>query len=259
MSKEFERRVRADVYDEDIGQYAWFQAKELDEVVKWLDTPRGGTLLDIGCGAPPMPLVEATGCSYVGLGNDPTGIERVARWAAKSGMSDRVRYIVHDANDDLPFDDETFDGLMCFDLVDHLEDRAARFRDWRCVLKSGARTVFTDPIVVTGPVTNEEIRIHSYGTKHIYSPPGYTEAMLAEAGLTLVHTEDLTLAMARYSKRQAEARRRHCDCSSGKTGNSRSTSRWRSSPVSVACPGSLTSPSASYRGIVGWLRSVAGR
>ena len=50
---------------------------------------------------------------------------------------------------------------MCMDSMNHFRDRLSYLRSWQRVLKSGKRAVFTDPVVITGPVSNEELAARS--------------------------------------------------------------------------------------------------
>jgi hypothetical protein len=74
------------------------------------------------------------------------------------------------------------------------------------VLKPGGRLLFTDPIVVTGPLTNAEIAVRSAISFFLFVPPGYDERALADAGLDIVATEDTTDAGARVAERSRAAR-----------------------------------------------------
>ena len=55
----------------------------------------------------------------------------------------------------LPFDDGTFDVVICNDAFNHLRTDP-RSCGSGVVLKPGGRAMFTDPVVVTGLVSNEE-------------------------------------------------------------------------------------------------------
>ncbi len=45
--------------------------------------------------------------------------------------------------------------------MNHFPDRLSVFHEWSRVLRHGHRAVFTDPVVITGPVTNDSRARHS--------------------------------------------------------------------------------------------------
>jgi SAM-dependent methyltransferase len=45
--------------------------------------------------------------------------------------------------------------------MNHFPDRVKVFQEWRRVLRPGRRAVFTDPVVITGSVTNDELALRS--------------------------------------------------------------------------------------------------
>ena len=77
--------------------------------------------------------------------------------AAAGGVESRARFLRADAREPLPFDDESFDALLCIDSVNHVYEREALLRDWHRVLRAGGRLLFTDPITVTGLIRREEM------------------------------------------------------------------------------------------------------
>ena len=48
-------------------------------------------------------------------------------------------------------------------------------REWQRVLRPGGRALFTDPVVITGPVTNDELARRSSIGLFVFVPPGVNE------------------------------------------------------------------------------------
>lgn len=74
------------------------------------------------------------------------------------------------------------------------------------LLKPGGRLLFTDPIIVTGPLTNEEMTIRSSIGTFLFVPAGYDARVIAESGLRLLLSEDVTENMARIAHNRGAAR-----------------------------------------------------
>lgn len=128
--------------------------------------------------------------------------------AARAGLASRVTFDRLDASRPLPFPDASFDGIVCIDAVNHLPARDRVFREWLRLLRPGGRLVFTDPIVVTGPLTHEEIAIRSSIGFFLFVPPGTDERVLADAGFEGIEVLDRTENMARLAARRRAARGR---------------------------------------------------
>jgi hypothetical protein len=79
--------------------------------------------------------------------------------------------------------------------------------DWHRLLRPGGRCLYTDPIVVTGWLSNAEMAARSAIGFFLFTPPGINEALLRAAGFRLVLTADVTDGVSRTSKRWHEARR----------------------------------------------------
>jgi SAM-dependent methyltransferase len=122
-----------------------------------------------------------------------------------------VRFRVADANSALPFDDRAFDGLLCMDSMNHFPDRLAVLREWHRVLRAGGRALFTDPVVVTGPVTNDELALRSSIGLFLFVPAGVNERLIGQAGFRLVHHEDISDNAALVSGRWFRARQARKD------------------------------------------------
>lgn len=201
-------RVRAAAMGEDIGQNGWLTAEEQDRFIGWLGLGADDLLLDVACGSggPTLRIAERTGCRVVGVDIHEEGIARARQYAAERAMADRASFRTADAAASLPFDDGAFSAIVCIDAVNHLPDRRAVFREWRRLLRPGGRLLFTDPIVVTGPLSNAEIATRSSIGFFLFVPRGASEALLREEGFDVRRIEDRTANMALIARRWHSAR-----------------------------------------------------
>jgi SAM-dependent methyltransferase len=203
-------QVRSDAFGQDIGQTGWITADEQDTFIAWLGLSDSCRLLDLACGSggPTLRLAERTGCSVCGIDQHAEGITAARALAKKKGLEDRSDFKTGDATARLPFAAESFDAITCFDAINHFPDRAAALAEWRRVLKRGGRLLFTDPIVLTGPVSHEEIAVRASIGRFIFVPPGLDELLLIKAGYTVERVEDRTQNMALSAAAWLNARKR---------------------------------------------------
>ncbi|MBI1359965.1 MAG: methyltransferase domain-containing protein [Alphaproteobacteria bacterium] len=203
--------VRREAFGEDYGQNGWQTAAELDLFLSWLDLRPSAQVLDFACGAggPAIRIAERTGCTVTGLDLDPRAIAAADRLASQSSARQRVRFMTGDGGVRLPFDDASFDAVICIDAVNHLPDRIAMFGEWRRVLRPGGLAVFTDPAIITGPVTGRDLAIRSSIGAFLFSPPGADEDMLETCGFHLEAREDRTANMSASARGRHDARARH--------------------------------------------------
>ena len=120
-----------------------------------------------------------------------------------------VQFQIANVNHRLPFDDATFDALMCVDSMNHFRERPGYFREWYRVLKPGKRALFTDPVVITGPVSNEELAARSNIGYFLFVPLEVTQRFIQEAGFNLVRCEDVTGNIELTSGRWHASRQSH--------------------------------------------------
>jgi cyclopropane fatty-acyl-phospholipid synthase-like methyltransferase len=206
-------QIRREAFGEDIGQNSWLTAVELDGFLEWLDLTPGKTLLDVGCGAggPALRIAQATGCSVVGVDVHQQAVTTASSLAAQHGLAERAEFRVIDASDPLPFSGFSFDAITCIDAINHFPDRPRVVAEWVRTLKPGGRLLFTDPITVTGPLTNAEITIRSSAGFYLFVPYGYDERVIAQAGLHLLACRDVTANMAKVAEARRAARASRSD------------------------------------------------
>jgi SAM-dependent methyltransferase len=213
LAADLQSDVRRETYGQDLGQASWLT---LDELRGWLPSLRLDATqkaLEVACGSGGVTcrLARETGATWVGVDINAHGIDAANRLVERDGLSSLVSFHVVDASRRLPFPDESFEVVLCNDSINHLPDRAAIFQDWHRVLRPGGRLLFTDPIVVTGQLSNEEIRVRSSIGFFLFTPVGCNERLLRLSGFTVGDVRDVTHAVVSVSSRWHTARARRRD------------------------------------------------
>ncbi|HEY0738800.1 MAG TPA: class I SAM-dependent methyltransferase [Herpetosiphonaceae bacterium] len=203
--------VRRETFGEDIGQNSWLTVDELRRFLAWLDLTVTAQILDVGCGSggPALFIARATGCRVTGIDETPQAIATATQAAHAAGLSQSLRFQVADANAPLPWPSATFDAILCIDAINHLADRRRVLQEWRRVLKPGGRVLFTDPVVVTGALANDEIAVRSSIGHFVFVPRGENERQLEAVGFRVLRCEDVTENAAQIAHRWQQARERH--------------------------------------------------
>jgi SAM-dependent methyltransferase len=205
--------IRKETFGVDVGQNSWMTADEYERFITWLELALGHHVLEVasGSGGPALYLARTTGCQVTGIDANESGVATASQMAARSGQTQQVRFAVADATARLPFEENSLDALLCIDSMNHFPDRLAVLREWHRVLRAGHRALFTDPVVITGPVTNNELALRSSIGLFLFVPPGINEQLIGQAGFRLVRQEDVTENAALISGRWHQARQAHKD------------------------------------------------
>src|SRR5262245_19137258 len=96
--------------------------------------------------------------------------------------------------------DESCDAILCVDAIAELSDRAVELDSWPRVVKPGGRILYTDPSIVAGLVTSEELAIRSSLGFLVFSPQGENESLIEGAGLRLLRADDASDAIVAVSE-----------------------------------------------------------
>jgi SAM-dependent methyltransferase len=202
--------IRVETFGEDIGQTSWLTADEYRSFLDLVKLSPGQKVLDVatGSGGPAIFLAKETGCQVVGIDINETGIQNAQRLAAEHGLADRVTFSLADASEPLPFPDETFDAILSIDSINHFKDRGNVLKEFRRVLKTGGRVLFTDAVVITGILTSEEIAIRSSLGFFLFVPKGENERLLKEAGFKEIMAKDVTENIISVSLKWHDARKK---------------------------------------------------
>ena len=92
------------------------------------------------------------------------------------------------------------------DIVEHFPDRPCVIAEWARLLKPTGKLLFTDPITLTGALTNAEIAVRSSAGFYLFVPHGYDERIITHCGLRLLVCEDVTANMAKVAEARHAAR-----------------------------------------------------
>ncbi|HET6671149.1 MAG TPA: class I SAM-dependent methyltransferase [Pyrinomonadaceae bacterium] len=205
--------IRKETFGTDFGQNSWVTSDEYERLLPWLNLTAEDHVLEVasGSGGPALYLARKTGCRVTGIDANEIGVATAAQMATDSEAGERVQFKVANADSALPFASDSFDGLLCIDSMNHFPNRLPVFREWQRVLRPRRRALFTDPVVITGPVTNDELALRSSIGLFLFVPPGVNERLIDEAGLQLIHQEDVTDNAALISSRWFQAREAHKD------------------------------------------------
>ena len=210
FQKQVLAQIRRETYGEDIGQNSWITTDEYDTFYNWLNLSAGDHVLEIasGSGGPALYLAKKFKCQITGLDINEEGLKTADQSARDAGIMD-AKFQLADLNQRLPFADGTFDAVMCMDSMNHFHDRLGYLKEWHRVLKTGKRALFTDPVVLTGPVSNEELAARSTIGFFLFVPLEVTENFIREAGFRLIRSEDVTGNIELTSGRWHAARQKH--------------------------------------------------
>jgi SAM-dependent methyltransferase len=203
--------IRKQTFGTDIGQNSWVTVDEYERFADWLKLSAESHVLEVasGSGGPALYLAQTTGCRVTGIDANENGVATATEMVAKTGQSEQVTFKVANATAQLPFETNTFDALLCIDSMNHFPNRLEVFKEWRRVLRPGGRALFTDPVVITGPVTNDELALRSLVGLFLFVPPGINEQFIEQAGFQLIRQEDVSANAALVSLRWRQSRETH--------------------------------------------------
>jgi SAM-dependent methyltransferase len=206
-------QVRLETYGEDFGQSSWVTGDEYRRFFRMLGLSSADHVLDVGCGSggPALIVAREIGCHVTGIDVDQAGIRAAEGLARRFDMTDTLTFRRADVAQPLPFADAMFDVILSMDALCHFPNRLRIFAEWLRVLRSGGRLLVTDPVVVTGLVTKDELARRSSTGHFEFCPPGVNERLLRDVGFVLESVEDVTENAAQVSGRWHDARQRRSD------------------------------------------------
>jgi SAM-dependent methyltransferase len=205
------RRVRAQAYGEDIGQHSWVTTRDLRGDIDRLRLAPSHHLLDVGCGpgGPLTYVLRSVGCRGTGLDLSADAVDLARRRVASLGLDGAATITEADLNCPLPIQGNSVDAAMSLDVVLHVDDRSALFREIARVLAPGGRFLFTDAGVLVGVISDDEVASRSLHGHLRFVAPGFNERALEDAGLRLLETQDRTESLLVNAEGRLAARLAH--------------------------------------------------
>jgi ubiquinone/menaquinone biosynthesis C-methylase UbiE len=201
-------QIRAATYGHDLGQSSWITLEEAQRFLGWLNLSPASNVLEIACGAGGFSCLihERFDAKVHGVDISPEAVHAAGIRCEGQGLTEKVTFSVRDASKSLDFPDESFDAVFCNDSINHLPARESVFQEWWRILKPNGKALFTDPIVVTGILSNEEIRVRSSIGYYLFTPKGENEHLLETTGFQIMMVEDVTGQVEQVSKLWYDAR-----------------------------------------------------
>lgn len=199
--------IRDETYGTDLGQSSWTTVDEYERFCEWLGIDETKSVLETasGSGGPALHIAQKYGCSVTGIDINEEGIKTANQNAVVRGITN-AKFQLGDVGCRFSFDDATFDAVLCIDAANHFPARFHVLQEWSRLLKPGGRVLFTDPVVISGQVTFEELSYRSSIGVFVFMPRETTEKFVVDAGLKLIKCEDVTANAVMTSGRWHDAR-----------------------------------------------------
>lgn len=203
------QQIRVATYGQDLGQSSWITLEEAKQFISWLELKSESNVLEVACGAGGISCLisEQFGAKVHGVDISEEAVNAANARRDKQALGEKVTFSVQDASKPLQFPDREFDAVFCNDSINHLADRDKVLADWWRLLAPNGRLLFTDPILVTGIISNEEARIRSSIGFYLFTPKGENERLLDASGYRVLRVEDVTAQVEETSKRWYDARK----------------------------------------------------
>ena len=141
----------------------WIVRRNREDAARLASLCRG-ELLDIGCGGKPYEdLILPHVTRYVGFDHPDT-------------RHDRQKVDVWGSATDLPFEDRSFDTVVAFQVLEHVEEPGTMVAEAFRVLRPGGVFIVTTPFMWgVHEEPRDFYRYTEYGLRHLLSTAGFTE------------------------------------------------------------------------------------
>ena len=157
-SSEFEDTYFAMLAEMDFTKHLGGQ-QSTEELVELCHIDEDSYVLDIGCGVgiTPCHIAKQYGSRVVGVDLREAMVERSRERARREGVDDRAEFRVADAQD-LPFDDASFDVVICESVLAFLPAREQAVREFVRVTRPGGHVGISEATWLKEP--SQDLRDH---------------------------------------------------------------------------------------------------
>jgi SAM-dependent methyltransferase len=164
--------------------------------------------LDFGCGpcGPLTFLVNATQCTGFGIDISAPALVVGKNRADRMGIGALIQLKELDGNKPIPLKDGSFDKVVSFDVVLHLKNRDKAFHEIASLLTPKGQFLFTDAGIITGVLSNEEIKLRSINGFTQFVPSGFNEDLLGKCGFRILEQRDRTNGVIANASGRIKAR-----------------------------------------------------
>jgi 2-polyprenyl-3-methyl-5-hydroxy-6-metoxy-1,4-benzoquinol methylase len=187
-----------------VGAISYLNFRRIEEcatLIRWLDSQGGERILDIGCGDGYYDmLITLPGASVVGIDINKKPLKKAQRLYT----GEQFEFLYMNA-EELEFSDASFDKVVSFCVIEHLNQDDRAMQHISRVLKPGGSFVFSADSLSNHGITAEERKNHKlrYAVNTFYTIE-YLNEKLARAGFTIEEAKYIldtpyALALARFS------------------------------------------------------------
>ena len=173
------------------------QIQLMERLAERAGVPRGGRVLDIGCGVggSALWLADQFDCEVTGFTISPVQARMAASKAKARGLAHRVQFQLQDANEWKP-EPASVDMIWIMESSEHFRDKRGFFERCALALKPGGTLAVCAWLRRDGPLRKDEQELvntiaEAMLSASLDSLSDYRRWML-DAGLTVTAAEDIT-------------------------------------------------------------------
>lgn len=132
----------------DLSRVHYFHSEMVDWAIRQIGDLKGARILDVGIGDGLTSVMMAqAGAQVTGIEVSTVALARARTLAQRYGVDVDLQEM---PGEDLRFEKNTFDGILCVSAYHHL-DQARAASEFARVLKPGGRLVMIDPLATNPP------------------------------------------------------------------------------------------------------------